>query len=217
MKTSRIAASLLLVGTLLPFVILGATENQLPRHDADNPEPGSSIQAEKLRRLAWGTPATNGLRAACYFEPTHDAYSDGEIVKRWKVFHNSGKEPVLFTVGGGDYNWRVTDQQGHKVSLDQVAAYGGLHFVTYRLEPGQVAEIRCPSVGMGASTRARDFAGTAIQAQPGAACQVRWELQVAETTRISNGKAVPVAGVWHGMLTTGEVRFRILEKAGVFR
>jgi len=30
--------------------------------------------------------------------------------------------------------------------------------------------------------------------------------------RSENGKRVAVAGVWHGTLTTGEVRFRIVEK-----
>jgi hypothetical protein len=198
--------------------VLHASDETPPRYDADNPKPGKPIDDEKLQRLAWGSPATNGLRAACYFEPTQEAYSDGEVVERWKVFHNSGKEPVLFTVGGGDYRWSVVDQQDRKVPLDQVAAYGRLLLVTYRLEPGQVAEIKCSSVGMGPSTKAGDLADTAIQAKPGTACRVRWEeLQVAETTRMRNGKAVPVAGVWHGSLTTGEVRFRIVGKGGVSR
>jgi len=211
------AVMLLLVGTPSPFAILHATEEQPTRYDADNPQPGSPIAAEKLRRLAWGPPATNGLRAACYFEPSQDAYSDGEVVKRWKVFHNSGKEAVLFTVGGGDYGWSVIDQQDRKVPLDQVWAFGGLRLVTYRLEPGQVAEIECSSVGMGASTKAGSVTNTAIQAKPGTTCRARWELRVAETTRMRNGKAVPVAGVWHGTLKTGEVRFRIVGKGGVSR
>lgn len=221
-RAFRIAVMLLLVGTPWPFAILHAAEpryDPATRYDANNPQPGSPIEAEKLRRLAWGPPATNGLRAACYFEPTQDAYFDGEVVKRWKVFHNSGKEPVLFTVGGVDYSWRVIDQQGRKVPLDQVWAYGGLLLVTYRLEPGQVAEFECASVGMGASTHVgpKIPITTAIQAKPGTTCRARWELQVAETTGMRNGKAVPVAGVWHGTLTTGEVRFRIVGKGGVSR
>ena len=40
-----------------------------------------------------------------------------------------------------------------------------------------------------------------------------WSLRVLETMRSENGKQVAVAGVWHVHLTTGEVRFRIIEKA----
>ena len=52
----------------------------------------------------------------------------------------------------------------------------------------------------------------AIQAKPGTTCRARWSLRVLETMRSENGKQVAVAGVWHGTLTTGEVRFRIVEK-----
>jgi len=220
MKMNRaitIAAILLFVVRRWPLAVLHAADETPPRYDADNPKPAKPIDVEQLQRLAWGSPATNGLRAACYFEPTQEAYSDGEVVERWKVFQNSGKEPVLFTVGGGDYRWSVIDQQDRKVPLDQVAGYGALRLVTYRLEPGQVAEIKCSSVGMGASTKAGGLADTAIHAKPGTTCRVRWELQVAETTRMRNGKAVPVAGVWHGTLMTGEVRFRIVGQGGVSR
>ena len=62
-------------------------------------KPVVPIEEEKLQRLAWGPAAPNGLCAACYFEPTKEAYADGEEVVRRLVFHNSGKEPVLFTYG----------------------------------------------------------------------------------------------------------------------
>ena len=217
------AVLLLLVGALSPFAMLHAAEEPATRHDADHPLPGAPIDAEKLQRLAWGPAATNGLRAACYFEPTQEAYADGEVVNRWKVFHNSGKEPVLFTVGGGDYGWSVVDQQDRKVPVDQAWGFGGLSRETYRLEPGQVAEIKCSSVGMGASshatraTGAGELADTAIQAKPGTTCRVRVDLRVAETTRMKAGRAVPVAGIWHGTLRTGEVRFLIVGKGGASR
>jgi hypothetical protein len=40
---------------------------------------------------------------------------------------------------------------------------------------------------------------------------------VLETMRSENGKRVPVTSVWHGTLTTGEVRFRIVEKEAASR
>jgi len=114
MKMNRaiaVAAVLLFAVTPSPFAVLHAADEESPRYDADNPKPGAPIDAEKLGRLAWGAPATNGLRAACYFEPTREAYADGEVVKRRVVFHNTGKEPVLFTVGlgGNDDGWTVVD------------------------------------------------------------------------------------------------------------
>ena len=72
-RAIRIAAILLFVVTPSPFVILHAGDEKPPRYDTDNPKPGKPIDPEKLRRLAWGPPATDGLRAACYFEPTKEA------------------------------------------------------------------------------------------------------------------------------------------------
>jgi len=221
MKANRaitIAAVVLFVFTPSPFTVLRAADEQPPRYDADNPKPGAPIDAEKLGRLAWGPPATNGLRAAGYFEPTKDAYVDGEVVKRRVVFHNSGKEPVLFTVGlasGNDDGWAVVDERGQRVSLRHVTYSGLVALGAFRLQPGHAVEFDCMSTGMGASTNAEVPADTAIQARPGTTCRMRWTLQVLETTRTKDGKGVPVAGVWHGTLTTGEVRFRIVGKGGV--
>ena len=89
--------------------------------------------------------------------------------------------------------------------------------VTFRLEPGHATEIECLATGMGASTRAGHGADTAIQAKPGTTCSVRWTLDVAETIRLENGERVRVAGVWLGTLTTGGVRFRIVEKGAAGR
>jgi hypothetical protein len=91
----------------------------------------------------------------------------------------------------------------------------------FRLQPGHATEIGCMSAGMGPSAKVEHPADTAIQAKPGTTCLVRWTLQVLETTRTKDGKGdgkgVPVAGVWNGTLTTGEVRFRIVGKGGVSR
>jgi hypothetical protein len=133
------------------------------------------------------------------------------MVKRKIVFHNSGNEPVLFTFGGSPGGWAVVDEEGRAVPLHQTFAYGKPLLVTFRLEPGYATEIQCLSTRMGASTKAGHGADTAIQAKPGTTCRVRWTLRLAETTRMENGKRVPVAGAWHGTLTTGEVRFRIVE------
>jgi len=222
MKMNRaitIAAVLLFVVTPSPFAVLHAANEKPPRYDADNPKPGNPIDAEKLRRLAWGSPATNGLRVACYFEPTKEAYADGEVVKRQVVFHNSGEEPVLFTVGlgGNDDGWTVVDDHGQQVPLQHVTYSGWVELRTFRLQPNHATEIGCMSAGMGASAKVEHPVDTAIQATAGTTCLVRWTLSVAETIRTENGKGVPVAGVWHGMLTTGEVRFHIVEKGGVSR
>jgi hypothetical protein len=178
---------------------------------ADQAKPGAPIDAEKLRRLAWGPAATNGLRAACYFEPTKEVYADGEVAKRLMVLHNSGKESVRFDVGlgGHDDGWTVVDEQGRKVRLDHVAYAELVPAVTFVLEPGHATEIECMSTGMGASTKAAYPADTAIQAKPGTTCRARWTVRVIETERKEEQNSVTIKSVWHGTLTTGELRVRI--------
>jgi hypothetical protein len=184
--------------------------------DADNPEPGAPIDEEKLQRLAWGPAAPNGLRAACYFEPTKEAYADGEEVVRRLVFHNSGKEPVLFTHGSASESshqgWVVVEEP-IPVPVERQFGLGGGWSVTYRLAPGHAVEDWPPRrVRLGASTKPGQGVHAAIQAKPGTTCRARWSIRVLETMRLENGKRVPVTSVWHGTLTTGEVRFRIVEK-----
>jgi len=216
MKTNRaisIAISLLFLMVPLSFAVLHAAEKKPARHDADNPKPGAPIDTEKLRRLAWGPPAPNGLGAASYFEPTKEAYVDGEVVKRRVVFHNSGKDPVLFTVGlgGNDDGWTVVDEQGQELPLEHVTYTGLVRLMAFRLQPGHAIELDCMSTGMGAAAKVDHPADTTIRTKPGTTCHVCWALHVNETTRVVKGKGVPVPGVWHGTLTTGEVVFRIGE------
>ena len=214
MKTTlRIAVVAFLAATVFPCAVLHAAGEAKPAFDAGQPKSGAPIDDTKLRRLAWGPPAANGLRVACYFEPTKEAYADGEVVKCWQVLHNGGKAPLFFTVsrGGSAAEWIVVDEHGRKVPLDQLYHYGKLVLETFRLEPGHAKEFERLSTGMGASTKAGGPADTAIQAKAGTICRVRWVLNLAGTTD-SDGKYVPTAGVWHDKLTTGEVRFRIVEK-----
>jgi len=180
--------------------------------DADHPKPGARIDAEKLRRFAWGPPATNGLRAACYFEPTKEAYTDGEIVNRRVVLHNSGQESVLLAVGGSNSGGlAVIDDQDQKVPLEQRFAYGKLRLETFRLEPGQAVETKCMAVGMGVSTSLRHPMDTVIQAKPGTTCRVRLMVQVTDLApRSADGHGTPAGGL---RLMTGEVRFRIVKPA----
>lgn len=217
MKTSRAGhvISLLFFAVVLPLAALQAKEDKRLRYDADKPRAGAPIDTEKLRLLAWGPPATNGLRAACYFEPTKEAYVDGAVVKRRVVFHNSGDKPVLFTVGlgGNDDGWTV-DERNRKVPVQHVTYSGLVELRTFRLEPGHATETECMSAGIGASASARHPVDTVIQARPGVTCRVRWTLRVHETKRVENGRGVPVAGVWSGTLTTGEVRFRVVGDLG---
>jgi hypothetical protein len=213
-RALAMAAILLFVVAPSPFAVLHAADAKVPRYDVDNPKPGAPINAEKLGRLAWGLPAMNGLRAASYFEPIKEAYADGEVVKRRVVFHNTSKAPVLFTVGlgGNDDGWTVVDERGQKVPFQHITYAGLVPLRTYLLQPGHATEIECMSTGMGTSAKIEHPADTAIQAKPGTTCLVRWTLRVAETKRVENGQGMPIAGVWHGVLTTGEVRFRIVGK-----
>lgn len=208
----QIAAVLFLAVTSLPFAVLPAADDRPPGYHADPPKSGTPIDAEKLRRFAWGPPATNGLRAACYFEPTEEAYADGEVVKRRVILYNSGQESVLLAVGGSNSGGlAVIDDQDQKVPLAQRFAYGKLRLETFRLGPGQAAEIECMAVGMGVSTTLRHPMDTVIQAKPGTTCRVRLMLQVTDLTpRSADGHGTPAGGL---ELMTGEVRFRIVKPA----
>jgi hypothetical protein len=178
--------------------------------DAAHPKPGGPIDEMKLRSLKWGPPATNGLRAACYFEPSKEIYTDFEVVKRWKVFHNSGNEPVVFSVAvGGDVDrWTALDEQDRPVPTHQLAGIGPLAQRIFRLEPSHAVEVRCPATGIGTAKKATLDAGeTEIAAKVGTTCRVHWVLNVDGINRSDNYG--PTAGVWQGKLTTGEVRFRM--------
>ena len=187
--------------------------------DADNPEPGARLKRRSCS-VSRGDPLHPMACAACYFEPTKEAYADGEEVVRRLVFHNSGKEPVLFTYGSSSENshqdWVVVEEP-ISVPVERQFGLGGGWSVTYRLAPGHAIEEWSPRVRLGASTKAGQRVHAAIQAKPGTTCRARWSLRVLETMRSENGKQVAVAGVWHGTLTTGEVRFRIVEKGAATR
>ena len=131
------------------------------------------------------------------------------------MFHNSGKEPVLFTLGSASENspedWVVVEEP-IPVPVERQFGYGSGWSVTYRLAPGHAIDEWSPRVRLGASTKAGQGEHAAIQAKPGTTCRARWSLRVLETMRSENGKQVAEAGVSHGTLTTGEVRFRIVEK-----
>ncbi len=89
---------------------------------------------------------------------------------------------------------------------------GLVELSTFRLQPGHATEIECMSVAMGPSAKVEHPVDTAIQAKPDTRCRVRWTLPIVETKRVENGKAVPIMGAWHGTLSTGDVRFLIIEK-----
>jgi hypothetical protein len=217
MKTKvvfTVAATLFAAVTPSPSSVLQAADEKAPAYDAGQPISGAPMDDQQLQRLAWGPPATNGLRVAFYFEPTKEAYVDGEVVEHRVVFHNCGKEPVRFTaaVGTGSDRMTVVDDQGRQVPLDRLWHYGKLVLRTYRLEPGHGTEIKRSSVGLGASAKAGSPADTAIQAKPGTTCRARWLLHVTDADpHLASGKPAPGATL---ALKTGEVRFRITGKEG---
>jgi hypothetical protein len=205
----KIVAALLVVASI-PCAALRAASESNPAPAAPVLQTGKPIDATKLRTLAWGPAATNGLRAACYFEPSKETYTDFEVVRRWKVFHNSGKEPVVFSVAveGNADNWTVIDEQDRPVPTHHLAGIGRLAQRTFSLEPSHAVEVRCPATGIGTAKKATLKAGeTEIAAKVGMTCRVCWVLNVDGVTR--NDNYGPSAGVWQGKLTTGEVRFRI--------
>jgi beta-lactamase regulating signal transducer with metallopeptidase domain/WD40 repeat protein len=114
-------------------------------------EPGSAI-GRPIRRgeplpaelagAAWGQPAANGLRAAWVFDPDAGQHPFGTALKSRILFHNTGKETVIFqTPDWHQYsNHEARDANGAAIPVPATEWTRLPTQESIRLAPGEFAE-----------------------------------------------------------------------------
>lgn len=124
---------------------LALTFAEMRKFKAGQPLP------EELKSAAWGAPEANGLRAAWLLEPRAKEYAVGTVFKARVLFHNTGKEPVVFGTDAW-HQWdehKARDAKGTALHIAR-KIYSGLTLtVTYRLAPGEYCEVLGHKIGIG--------------------------------------------------------------------
>lgn len=116
-----------------------------------NLKPGQSLPVE-LATAAWGAPAANGLRAAWLLEPRAERYAHGSVLKSRVLFHNRGKEPVVFkTETWHQYDPHIArDAKGVEINVSGPVYTGITPMATYRLAPDEYCEVMGHGFAIGA-------------------------------------------------------------------
>jgi beta-lactamase regulating signal transducer with metallopeptidase domain len=127
----------------------------------------------ELTTAAWGLPVPNGLRAAWLLEPRAEQYAEGSVLKARVLFHNTGKNPVVFMTETWHQNDRHTarDSKGAKITVSGAWYTGETPTATYRLAPGEYCEVTGHGVAIGAGKYEEEFStgsvGAVIEAKEG--------------------------------------------------
>src|SRR5262249_39814986 len=104
-----------------------------------------------LKSAAWGAAEANGLRAAWLLEPRAKEYALGTVLKARVLFHNTGKDPVVFTTETW-HQWdehKARDAKGNDVKVVRSLRTGLTPKVTYRLAPGDYCEVLGHNISIG--------------------------------------------------------------------
>ncbi len=139
---------------------------------AHNLQPGTPLP-NHLVDVAWGPPASNGLRAAWLLEPFAETYPVGTVVKSRVLFHNSGNVPIVFNTE----TWHQYDPhtarnaKGDPLEVSVTRYTGVTLSATYRLAPNEYCEVLGHGLGIGERDYREEFStgslGAIIKAQAG--------------------------------------------------
>ena len=121
---------------------------------------GKALPVE-LESAAWGAPAENGLRAAWLLEPgpsvawasiAEFSYRLGTVLKARVLFHNTGKEPVVFETETWhqDDHHSARDAKGAEIPVKATWFTGTKATSKFRLAPGEYCEVRGHGMAIGA-------------------------------------------------------------------
>ncbi|MDB5337447.1 MAG: hypothetical protein JWN70_3066 [Planctomycetaceae bacterium] len=137
-----------------------------------NLKPGQPLPAD-LTTAAWGAPAANGLRAAWLLEPRAEQYALGTVLEPRALFHNTGKEPVVFITETWHQNdpHLARDAKGMEITVTGVFYTGVTPMATYRLDPGQYCAVLGHGIAIGAGKYEEEHSigsvGAVIEAKEG--------------------------------------------------
>ncbi|HWB03808.1 MAG TPA: M56 family metallopeptidase [Verrucomicrobiales bacterium] len=125
--------------------------------------PGSPLPAE-WADAPWGEAQPNGLRMACLLEPRAAEHRLGTPLKARLLFHNSGKDNVVFrTQSWHQPDHKATDAGGAEIKVDSIFWTTIGRPVTFRLAPGEFAEVITPGIGVGPVGKHEDWQYTRIR------------------------------------------------------
>jgi hypothetical protein len=117
-----------------------------------------------LENAPWGEAQPNGLRAAWLLEPRAEQHRLGTPLKSRILFHNAGKNPVVFRA----LTW---NQSGHHKARDAKGAE--IHIIStywttlprvvaFRLARGEYTDVTAAGIGVGANKNDEDWQGTRV-------------------------------------------------------
>jgi beta-lactamase regulating signal transducer with metallopeptidase domain len=125
---------------------LGLTFAEMQKFTKGQPLP------EELKDADWGQPMENGLRAAWLLQPAAKEYAIGTVLKARVLFHNSGKQPVVFSTDRW-HQWdqhKAHDANGVELRVAHAFVTGLTPSVTFRLAPDEYCEVVAAQFGIGA-------------------------------------------------------------------
>lgn len=195
------------------WIVNYAYQDELGGVHPNEAKPGRMPAAGELEGLPFGQAAENGLRVAWVFD-SEDSARLGETVGGRMVFHNSGKEPVTFSVEPwGWTDWEARNQHGDKVKAHHIPiVYWISTTVRYRLEPGQIAETIGEPLGFGELSEVdHTLATTWIPARPGDVLSVSGRVRLGQAR---SREGISVEGDFKEPL---QIKERMFEITGVVR
>ncbi len=125
-----------------------------PLHFALNGETmvGAVLDARKQATLNFGPIASNGLSAAISRDPARDAYTLGESISCALVLQNQSTKTIEFSCPGSLdslIDWEAATTEGRKIDIQLTMYTGEIPLYTWRLKPGEVAQIAGRSAVLG--------------------------------------------------------------------
>lgn len=125
---------------------------------------------EELKNVPWGEAQPNGLRVAWLLEPRALKYRLNTPLKSRLLFHNSGKNAVVFRAltwnqSGGH---KAHDANGQDINI--VSTYWTTIPMVFacRLAPGEFLEVNAAGIGIGANKDEEDWRDARSQVRVGA-------------------------------------------------
>ncbi|MDB6132142.1 MAG: hypothetical protein JWM59_385 [Verrucomicrobiales bacterium] len=141
-------------------------------NDYNSVKPGKPLP-DTSAGAAWGVPGANGLRAAWVLEPICPEVRAGTVLKARVLFHNAGREPVIFRTE----TWHQSDPHvardanGAEIKVTGTFNTGLTPLAVYRLSPGQYCEVGGHGIAVGEGKYLDEFStggvGAVIEAKAG--------------------------------------------------